>query len=101
MTSYRIMTQTWSPERSPIQSQDLENSAGARTAPFSSGIPRPMHPHPNPRHVLVTYRQHILSCKRKWSSARSLIHYREFVATYLWAKRAVATPNPAKGHDAR
>jgi hypothetical protein len=43
--------------------------------------------HPgDPRLVMVQYRRHILSCKRKWGSARSLIHHRKIVQTYLWAK---------------
>lgn len=47
-----------------------------------------MHPHPDPAHVMRTYRQYILDRKKKWSSARGLIHYRQIVDTYLWAKRA-------------
>jgi hypothetical protein len=45
------------------------------------------HPHPDPAHVMRVYRRHILGCKRKWSTARGLTHYRKLVETYLWAKR--------------
>lgn len=45
------------------------------------------HPHPDPKHVMRCYRGHILGCKRKWGTARGLIHYRSLVQTYLWAKR--------------
>jgi hypothetical protein len=47
------------------------------------------HPHPDSAHIMRTYRRHILACKRKWSTARGLIHYTGFVQTYLWAKRKV------------
>jgi hypothetical protein len=33
------------------------------------------------------YRRHILACKRKWGTARGLIHYKALLQTYLWAKR--------------
>lgn len=45
------------------------------------------HPHPDPRHVMRCYRAHILVSKRKWGTARGLIHYRALVAEYLAAKR--------------
>lgn len=45
------------------------------------------HPHPDKRHVVRTYRQHILNCKRRWGTARGLIHYRAIVETYLACKR--------------
>jgi hypothetical protein len=44
------------------------------------------HPHKNPAHVMIRYRRHIMSCKKKWSSARGLIHYKEFIREYLAAK---------------
>jgi hypothetical protein len=47
------------------------------------------HPHPDKRHVMSQYRRHIMNCKKKWSSARGLIHYRALVATYLAAKRSL------------
>lgn len=53
------------------------------------------HPHPQPSHVMRVYRAHILGCKRKWGSARGLIHYRRIVDEYLAAKR-VAAPQPAE-----
>ena len=46
------------------------------------------HPHPDKLHVRRQYRRHILSSKRKFGSARALIHYRELIETYLWTKRA-------------
>jgi len=41
----------------------------------------------DPRHVMVAYRQYILGCKKKWGSARSLVHYREIIEEYCRAKR--------------
>jgi hypothetical protein len=38
---------------------------------------------------MTAYRRHILSCKRKWGTARGLIHYRGFVQAYLEAKRTL------------
>ena len=45
------------------------------------------HPHPDQRHIMVTYRRHILAAHRKFGSARGLIHYRGYVDAYLEAKR--------------
>jgi hypothetical protein len=36
-----------------------------------------------PLHLRRTYRAYILRCKRKFGSARSLIHYRQYVEAYL------------------
>jgi hypothetical protein len=47
------------------------------------------HPHPDKRHVMVCYRQHILAAKRKFGTARSLVHYSDFIQSYLTAKRLV------------
>ena len=47
------------------------------------------HPHPDPAHVMRQYRRHVLHFKRRYGTARSLIHYRKFVDTYLAAKRKV------------
>lgn len=33
-------------------------------------------------------RRYLLGCKRKWSTARGLIHYRRLLDAYLKAKRA-------------
>ena len=41
----------------------------------------------DPRHIMTCYRQYILACKRKWGSARSLVHYHEIVREYLDAKK--------------
>lgn len=46
-----------------------------------------MHPHPDKLHVVKCYRGHILGSKRKWGSARSLIHYRRLITEYLECKR--------------
>lgn len=35
------------------------------------------------------YRKHVLSAKRKFGSARAMIHYQGYVNTYLAAKRVV------------
>lgn len=47
------------------------------------------HPHPDRRHIMVTYRRHILACKRKYGTARSQVHYLDIVREYLAAKRDV------------
>jgi len=41
------------------------------------------------RHIMSVYRRHLLGSKKKWGTARGLIHYRSFVDSYLLAKRAV------------
>lgn len=41
-----------------------------------------------PEHLMRCYRGHILGCKRKWGSARALIHYLPMVREYVEAKRA-------------
>jgi hypothetical protein len=48
-----------------------------------------MHPHPDQAHIMRTYRRHILASKKKWGTARGLVHYRRFVDDYLDAKRSV------------
>jgi hypothetical protein len=56
-----------------------------------------MHPG-NPHLVMTQYRRRILSCKKRWSTARGLIHYKVLVQTYLWAKRQVLSkPAPLAG----
>jgi hypothetical protein len=45
-----------------------------------------MHPHPDKEHVMSQYRRHILTCKKKWGTARGLIHYRSIVNEYLRCK---------------
>lgn len=47
------------------------------------------HPHPSRRHVMIAYRRYILGCKKKYGTARSQCHYRNYVAEYLNAKRDV------------
>jgi hypothetical protein len=44
------------------------------------------HPHPDKLHVRARYRRHIMDCKKRWGSARSLIHYRQFIQIYLRTK---------------
>jgi hypothetical protein len=46
-----------------------------------------MHPHPDKAHVMRTYRRHVLASKRKWRTARGLVHYLRFVRDYLDCKR--------------
>lgn len=41
----------------------------------------------NASHVMRCYRGHILACKRKWGTARGLIHYRALVDEYARCKR--------------
>jgi hypothetical protein len=36
---------------------------------------------------MVCYRRYILGCKRKWGTARSLVHYKGYVQEYLNCKR--------------
>lgn len=38
---------------------------------------------------MTQYRRHLLGCKRKWGTARGLIHYRALLSEYLSAKRDV------------
>ncbi len=52
------------------------------------------HPHPDPTHVMKTYRAYLIGQKRVWMSKgkgskclRGLIHYKGFIATYLACKR--------------
>lgn len=49
------------------------------------------HPHPDPRHVARMYRKHLLGCKRKYGSARGLIHYTQYIQTYLHCKRVASS----------
>ena len=43
----------------------------------------------NARHIMQTYRAYILGCKRKFGTARGLVHYRDYLQAYLEAKREV------------
>ncbi len=45
------------------------------------------HPHPNKPRIVSSYRQYILGVKRKEGIARSLVHYKDIVASYRTAKR--------------
>jgi hypothetical protein len=43
----------------------------------------------NKRNVMETYRKFILGCKKKYGTARSQVHYRDYIQAYLVAKRWV------------
>src|SRR5689334_9459512 len=45
-----------------------------------------LHPHPDKAHLVRTYRRYILWAKKSYGSARGLVHYRQIIAIYLWAK---------------
>ena len=53
------------------------------------------HPHPDKRHVMVTYRRYILGLRRlhmqdpRNPKPRSLVHYHDLIATYRECKRLV------------
>lgn len=45
------------------------------------------HPHPDKWHVLNAYRHFILGCKIAFGTARSQVHYKQYIQVYLQAKR--------------
>lgn len=47
------------------------------------------HPHESRRHIMTAYRRFILGCKKKYGTARSQVHYMDYVREYLEAKRDV------------
>jgi hypothetical protein len=47
------------------------------------------HPHPDPAHVMRTYRRDLLNAKKKFGSSRALVHGRVMLQEYLAAKREV------------
>lgn len=47
----------------------------------------PRHPHPNPKHVMLVYRGYLLGEKRKITGNRGIILRRDYLETYLWAKK--------------
>ncbi len=57
------------------------------------------HPHPDPLHVIRSYRKYLIGQKRVWMSQnprakrclRGLIHYRAYLDEYLAGKRLVMT----------
>jgi hypothetical protein len=63
------------------RSAQMQNSTATQT--------RISHPHPDQRHVMVTYRRYILGMKRKNGTARSLVHYGQYIQAYLAAKASV------------
>lgn len=65
-------------------------SGTAAPASECATSPKPLGFHMgDPRTVMIQYRQYLLSRKKRWSSARSLIKYKSFIQSYLWAKRLV------------
>lgn len=48
-----------------------------------------MHPHPDKLHIMTTYRRFVLEHKRKWGTFRGYMKRREYLQTYLHAKRQV------------
>lgn len=47
------------------------------------------HPHPSREHVMRAYRRFLLGCIAKFGTARSQVHYRNWLNEYLEAKRDV------------
>jgi hypothetical protein len=60
-----------------------------------SPMPSGFHPG-EPSLVMSQYRRYILSSKKRWSTARGLIHYKQFIQSYLWAKRLVIARRAAQ-----
>lgn len=71
-----------------MSATDKSKEAEPQRLPDGSLAPLGFHTG-DPRLVMSQYRRHILSCKKRWSSARSLVHHRRFIESYLWAKRQV------------
>ena len=44
--------------------------------------------------TMRTYRAYILGCKRKFGTARGLVHYLDYLQSYLEAKREVVSSRP-------
>lgn len=55
------------------------------------------HPHLDPEHVMRAYRRYILGMKKKFGTARSQVHYRDLIETYLAAKRIVLSSRSSIG----
>ena len=49
------------------------------------------HPNPNKLFILQIYRRYLLAFKKKNGTARSLVHYKDYVQSYLTAKRQYLT----------
>ena len=63
-------------------------------------VPRPAAR--DPQHIVMCYRRHILGCKRKWGTARGLLHYRDFITDYLRYKKELYRANAfARDSDCR
>ena len=45
-----------------------------------------IHPHSDKRHVMVSMRRYILGVKKKFGTARGLMHYAGIISTYKLAK---------------
>lgn len=57
------------------------------------------HPHPSREHIMQAYRRAILAFKRKFGTARSQVHYRDWLKEYLEAKRDVIAQRRALQND--
>lgn len=67
----------------------FESGTDAYKSPREMTVAEYTHPHPSPAHVMRRYRSYLLGCKKSWSTARGLIHYRRLLDEYLAAKRLV------------
>ena len=47
------------------------------------------HPHPDKQHVIRQVRRYLLSAKKRFGTARGLVHYNDLIATYLTVKKEV------------
>jgi len=45
------------------------------------------HPQSDKKFLMHCIRSHILRCKQRFGTARSLVHYRVLIATYKTAKK--------------
>ena len=53
----------------------------------SIAVDRKVPPDFGKRFIMTVYRNYILGTKRRFGTARSLVHYHDFVREYLNAKR--------------
>lgn len=49
-----------------------------------------IHPHPDKSHVVRSVRRYLIGVKKKFGSARRLLHYQALIATYKAAKAVLA-----------
>jgi len=57
------------------------------------------HPHSDKRHVVRQTRRYLLAAKYSYGTARSLVHYRDLLRTYLTAKQSLIKENKDNGKD--